>query len=576
MASKALLASQVQSSFNSHVSKFFGALAQVVDSKSAVPAKLGVALSGGVDSVSLTFLLKNYLRQTKQRDSYKIVAITIDHQYRKESSKEACQIGHFLENHDYHQYGNGIGRCCGEVQGSGPKSLHESAPGNLLDSGLGSKQLLTVAGMKKTFKSDGSLCSSSSSDKAVVVEHKILKIDWSSSPLFPHIPNFEEVSRAKRYELLHEYCLSNGIKYLFVGHTKDDAVETFLLRLHNNSTIFGLVGGLRFKSLLPLPPKSPHDQIHVVRPLLKTSKSELYNYCKENNLLWFEDYTNTDYQLTLRNKLRYLLSQKLISCEKILELLNSVTDLLAKVNIRIHNLETKLINNGCLRFDKSYLEYEISLDEHELDFDTKEYDKLIIDRFFYKLCYKISPLKNYHYMFTKLHNKENSIYDKILASSKKSNSITKFTVLGLQWKISTDVRGNSKFFKVHIKRQAPLRYESPEVLIEVPEKHHTDWILFDNTCFLRFKQHENASIKSLKLRLFNYKQDLHLLYDKEKFKLIDLDDLQKLDNLPMVMISSKKDPTDFKFYGFPTTGKFASSESLLDIQWDLKNNNNTF
>lgn len=56
-----------------------------------VPNKVLIALSGGVDSVCLTYLLSQY------RDLYnpdlKIHAVTIDHGYREGSSDEAKAVG---------------------------------------------------------------------------------------------------------------------------------------------------------------------------------------------------------------------------------------------------------------------------------------------------------------------------------------------------------------------------------------------------------------------------------------------------------------------------------------------------
>ena len=54
--------------------------------RAGMPSKVAVALSGGPDSMLLTWLLQNQKRQMKNLDIY---AITIDHKYRSGSHEEA-------------------------------------------------------------------------------------------------------------------------------------------------------------------------------------------------------------------------------------------------------------------------------------------------------------------------------------------------------------------------------------------------------------------------------------------------------------------------------------------------------
>lgn len=58
------------------------------------PNKVLVALSGGVDSMCLTYLLSQYRRQVQPL--MKIYAVTIDHGFRAELSEEAAQVGQLV------------------------------------------------------------------------------------------------------------------------------------------------------------------------------------------------------------------------------------------------------------------------------------------------------------------------------------------------------------------------------------------------------------------------------------------------------------------------------------------------
>lgn len=59
--------------------------------------------------------------------------------------------------------------------------------------------------------------------------------------------------------------------------------------------------------MLPAPPPEVEDGgIMVYRPLLSFSKDRLIATCEANNIPWFEDATNDDSTLTMRNAVRYL------------------------------------------------------------------------------------------------------------------------------------------------------------------------------------------------------------------------------------------------------------------------------
>ncbi|KAK4040489.1 hypothetical protein C8A01DRAFT_46206 [Parachaetomium inaequale] len=56
----------------------------------------------------------------------------------------------------------------------------------------------------------------------------------------------------------------------------------------------------------PIPLEVEDGGIMVYRPLLRFGKDRLIATCLENNVPWFEDHTNTDRTLTMRNAVRYM------------------------------------------------------------------------------------------------------------------------------------------------------------------------------------------------------------------------------------------------------------------------------
>ncbi|KAL2132398.1 hypothetical protein VTI74DRAFT_3875 [Chaetomium olivicolor] len=63
-------------------------------------------------------------------------------------------------------------------------------------------------------------------------------------------------------------------------------------------------GGKRVLPIVPM--EFEEGGVMVYRPLLRFSKDRLIATCLENNIPWFEDHTNADQTLTMRNAVRYM------------------------------------------------------------------------------------------------------------------------------------------------------------------------------------------------------------------------------------------------------------------------------
>jgi tRNA(Ile)-lysidine synthase len=85
---------------------------------------------------------------------------------------------------------------------------------------------------------------------------------------------------------------------LAVGHTRDDQLETVLMRLLQGTELDGL-SGMRPCAPLPL-----DRSITLVRPLLEMERSALRRYLQEAGVGFTEDQSNTDTRF-LRNRLRH-------------------------------------------------------------------------------------------------------------------------------------------------------------------------------------------------------------------------------------------------------------------------------
>ena len=117
---------------------------------------------------------------------------------------------------------------------------------------------------------------------------------------------------------------------IVTAHHAGDQAETLLMRLQRGTTLAGLRGIQKIRSLNSVTLEAPRaDRVHqalapiasarlqddtssilLYRPFLRVTHKELIDYANENNLLWCEDESNSDVKFA-RNKMRHELLPKL-------------------------------------------------------------------------------------------------------------------------------------------------------------------------------------------------------------------------------------------------------------------------
>lgn len=105
-------------------------------------------------------------------------------------------------------------------------------------------------------------------------------------------------AREIRYDFFFRILEEENLDYIVTAHHLNDELETFIINLSRGSGIKGLSG-------------IPKNENRILRPLLKFSKQEIYDFAKENNIDYREDKSNEkdDY---LRNKIRNQLTPKIL------------------------------------------------------------------------------------------------------------------------------------------------------------------------------------------------------------------------------------------------------------------------
>ncbi|KJY00465.1 PP-loop family protein [Zymoseptoria brevis] len=162
------------------------------------------------------------------------------------------------------------------------------------------------------------------------IRARILKLDWSNYGQPKTLTNLETVARTLRYQALGKACYQERIPSMLVAHHADDQAETVGVRVLSGYTGAGLRGikdEVRFPSCegvygvdgsgwrddpKPLRLSTEKGDLRIMRPLLSFSKDQLIGICRANGVHWFEDSTNTDKSLTMRNTVRSLLESDLL------------------------------------------------------------------------------------------------------------------------------------------------------------------------------------------------------------------------------------------------------------------------
>jgi len=105
--------------------------------------------------------------------------------------------------------------------------------------------------------------------------------------------SLEEVAREERHRLLVDTAAGVSARWIALGHTQDDELETILMRFIQGSDVEGMAGISRMRGKL-------------IRPLLGCSRAQILDYLQSLGQTWREDSTNRDISI-LRNRVRHVL-----------------------------------------------------------------------------------------------------------------------------------------------------------------------------------------------------------------------------------------------------------------------------
>ena len=151
--------------------------------------------------------------------------------------------------------------------------------------------------------------------------------------------SLEEAGREARYHFFNTICRKNFFDKIAVGHHNDDNAEQILLNLFRGSGPAGMVG-------IPMVRKN------IIRPLIRTSRSEILDYLKSNKIEYVIDQSNADEQFA-RNNIRHYLMPLLKQCynPQISETLNRLSTIARAEEEWINSLVNPLFEASVISSD---------------------------------------------------------------------------------------------------------------------------------------------------------------------------------------------------------------------------------
>lgn len=167
--------------------------------------------------------------------------------------------------------------------------------------------------------------------------------------------NFQEEARKVRYNFYRAICDKYKTNKIIVCHQLDDVAETVIMRLTRGTSIRGY-SGIQDRSVV--------DGYEILRPLLYTSRDQIIEFQKENNVPYFEDSSNKSDDYT-RNQIRHNVIPTLKSINP--DFLNQILDYKKDQEDAF-----SLIDSLSKDFLSSFGEKK----EKELSFPVEEFNKL--------------------------------------------------------------------------------------------------------------------------------------------------------------------------------------------------------
>jgi tRNA(Ile)-lysidine synthetase-like protein len=356
--------------------------------------------------------------------------------------------------------------------------------------------------------------------KRMNIQPRILKLDWRSHGDPKTLTNFETVARKLRYQALGRACYEERIASMLVGHHADDQAETLLVRILSGRKGFGLRG---IKDEVRFPDcegvygvdgsgwtersKSQHltiekGDLRILRPLLPYAKDDLIDVCRSNGVKWFEDSTNSDKSLTVRNTARHLLKSGVLPAALQAPRLVEMSLAMRKREEDVQVVVQRMFDRTSISLDLSIGQATFTLgpefNEMLATSTDKRYHELVKACFLRRLLQLVSPQTA-----ISLHSLNKAVslvfgdHEKA-GDRRREIQATQIAFVDIRREANTNLQ--SRTFSLrrqtpkHVEATSAVPFPFPQQAAPTTSTQWSDWLLWDNRYWIRVFSTQSSNL----------------------------------------------------------------------------------
>lgn len=166
--------------------------------------------------------------------------------------------------------------------------------------------------------------------------------------------NLQQAARKARYKFFKDQCSLLGLDKVCVGHTRDDVVETMLMRMGRGSGL---------KGLSAMSAETVVEGVSVLRPLLNFSREDLQSYLNLKSQEYLSDPSNENdkfYRIRVR-KLKPVLEGAGLSYEHLYQSALSLSRANDALSFYVKQSLNECFASNCLNLSFIHQPLEVSL-----------------------------------------------------------------------------------------------------------------------------------------------------------------------------------------------------------------------